>query len=169
MKLHVYHIIPNYGYIIYHAESATANLITLQVLRLSQMSPEEKWDKKGSSPRNNSNAECLRPRVYSNINDSTAERSWQCSLTITHDFKAAICTFWGLYVPFRALGPYFLGSCHDYSRLLTIKDVLAMFFLSSGTSRGTSFVSYMDLLFFGPLSTDFHEDVLFEPLYFHGI
>ena len=29
-------------------------------------------------------------------------------------------------------------------------------------------VSYMDVLFFGPLSTDFHEDVFFESLDFHG-
>ena len=56
----------------------------------------------------------------------------------THDFShffsrylMLFVPFKGLYVPFRALGPYFLGSCsrlltitHDYSRLLTIKDAI---------------------------------------------
>ena len=45
---------------------------TLKVLRPYFLSPCRKWQKKGS-PRNHSNAEVVRPRVYSNVMGSTAE------------------------------------------------------------------------------------------------
>ena len=41
--------------------------MTPKVLRPYFVSPCRKWHKKGSSPRNHSNAEVLRPRVYSNV------------------------------------------------------------------------------------------------------
>ena len=85
---------------------------SLKVLRPYFLSPCRKWHKKGSSPRNHSNAEVLRPRVYSNVvgfhGRGFIAMSWVLrprvfsnihsqfthdSLTISHDFRAAICTF----------------------------------------------------------------------------
>jgi hypothetical protein len=109
----------------------------------------------------------LRQRVYSNVHS-------RLSLTISHDFSSRYVYLFTAfnYEPLRALGACFLGSC---SRLLAIQDVMAMFllnfrpfrpetskgfkrvhledviavfFLRSGTSKGTLFVFYMDVLFY---------------------
>jgi hypothetical protein len=105
----------------------------LKILRPYFLSPCRKWHKKGSSPRNHSNAEVLRPRVYSNVvgfhGRGFLAMSWVLrprvfrnihsrfthdSLTISHDFRAAICIFYGLMdVLFEVL----LTKTHEFSRL----------------------------------------------------
>ena len=85
---------------------------TPKVLRPYFVSPCRKWHKKGSSPRNHSNAEVLRPRVYSNVvgfhgrgfiamswvlrprvYSNVRWRSTHDYSRFTHDYRAAICTF----------------------------------------------------------------------------
>ena len=54
------------------------------------LSPCRKWHKPGSSPRNHSNAEVLRPRVHSNVvgfhGQGFIAMFSHNSLTISHDF-----------------------------------------------------------------------------------
>ena len=112
-----------------------------------------------------------------NTNSSTAEGLEQCPLTIADDSLTTLTMFqplYGLYV--GPTGPYFfralLTITHDYMLTIThdyilmiqdvieqcsflgprpqkvhLKDVIAELFLRSETSKGTSIVSYMDVLF----------------------
>ena len=63
---------------------------------------------------------------------------------------------------------FFLGPETSKDTSNYIKDVIhvvAVFFLRSGTSKGTSAVW---MFFLGRLTTHFHEDVLFESLDFQS-
>ena len=96
----------------YYNHLYLTKLITPKVLRPYFVSPCRKWHKKGSSPRNHSNAEVLRPRVYSNVvgfhgrgfiamswvlrprvYSNVRWRSTHDYSRFTHDYRAAICTF----------------------------------------------------------------------------
>ena len=98
-----------------HTDACTHR--TLKVLRPYFLSPFRKWHKKGSSPRNHSNAEGLQqrcwipqPRVYSNVHSRL--------------IHSRLLTFFEpLCVPFRAF-TYLLGpqgrTFYSCSRLLTL-------------------------------------------------
>ena len=107
-------------------------LLALKVLRPYFLSPCRKWHKKGSSPRNHSNVEVLRPRVYSNVvgfhGRGLIAMSWVLRPRVLAIFtRDSLTILEPLYVPFRSfmylLGPYgriFWGPTHENSRKLTI-------------------------------------------------
>ena len=107
--------------------------ISLKVPRPYFLSPQEKCHKKGSSPRNHSNAEVLRPRVYSNVvgfygrgfvamswflrprvysNGCLASMTPMCLKSkcdaCTHDFSRFSHDFRSLYCTFQGLNRSFL-------------------------------------------------------------
>ena len=130
------------------------------------LSPCRKWHKKGSSPTNHSNAEVLRPSVYSNVVGfhgrgfiANIAMSWVLRPRVYSNVHALLSRY-----------VYLLGSCsrvitHDYSRLrmlysnvpFEVRDLKRYIMMYQAWTY-----------FFGPLSTDIHEDILFESLDFQG-
>ena len=131
----------------------------IYVLRPYFVSPCRKWHKKGSSPRNYSNAEVLRPRDYSNVvgfhGRGFIAMSWVLRPWVNRNVHSRLLTIYSrllmilepLYLlsrsftylldPFRAFGTYFLRS---YPRLFTISHdwgcYIATFLLRPKASKG---------------------------------